>query len=56
MLWAMKNNLSILKMIHGERSIMVGGKVSEGRGRGRDNGGPVYKMGGEIGASSFMKL
>ncbi len=56
MLWAMKKNLSILKMIRGERSVMVGGEVSKGQGRGGDGGGPVYKTGGENGALSFMKL
>ncbi len=52
----MKNNLLILEMICGERSGMVGGEASEGRGMGGDGGGPVNKMGGENGASSFMKL
>ena len=56
MLWAMKNNLSALKMICGERSVMVGSEASEGRGLGGDGGGPVYKIGGENRASSFMEL
>ena len=56
MLWATKNNLLALKMIRGERSVMVGSEASGGQGWGGEGGGPVYKIEGENGALSSMKL
>ena len=51
----MKNSLSVLVMMRGAKSVMVGGDEDCGAGVGGKGGGPLYMTGGLKGGSSVMK-
>ena len=51
----MKNSLSVLVMMRGAKSVMVGGDEDCGAGVGGEGGGLLYMTGGLKGGSSVMK-
>ncbi len=51
----MKNSLSVLRIMRGAKSVMVGGDEDCGAGVGGIGGGPLYMTGELKGGSSVMK-